>query len=571
MKASFAILLALPVTLAAQAPLPLKHAPQPTSTAITAGDLMTRLYIYADDSMGGRETGTVAHVRSTAYIASELKRLGLTPAGDNGTFFQDVPVTTRPLDIVRSSITVDGATLKAGTDFVTQGAPRKARPIEGATVIFGGTFGDTSGLPSTELLAGKVVVLSVPQGGGGGFGGGGGGGRGGFGGAQAFARLVSGSAAVVRIGGATLASNAIRAATGPTANMAMQSDAPLVETPLNLTVTETAAEKLLGMPVAQAKPGTVGKTLHGAVVFDERVAPARNVVARLRGSDAKLRETYVAMGAHNDHVGYLSTETPPEHDSLHLTNAARFAIVGMVSRGQQQTQQQREAVAAIRINLDSVRQTRPARPDTIRNGADDDGSGTVTLLEIAEAFAKSSAKPKRSIVFVWHTGEEKGLWGSRWFVDHPTVTRDSIVAQLNMDMVGRGEAADLPVGAPNYLQLVGSRRLSTELGDLVEAVNKAETKPFTLDYTFDANGHPENIYCRSDHFHYARWGIPVTFFTTGLHGDYHQVTDEPQYIAYDHMARVGQLVYDVAMRVANAPKRPVVDGVKMDPNGVCRQ
>jgi hypothetical protein len=533
---------------------------------------MTRLYIYADDSMGGRETGTPSHVKSTAYIAAELKRLGLTPAGDNGTFFQDVPATTRQLDVVKSSITVDGATLKAGTDFVTQGAPRKARPIEGASVIFGGTFGDTTGLPSAELLAGKIVVLSAPQGGGGfgGFGGGGGG-RGGFGGGQAFARLVSGAAAVVRIGGATLANNAVRAATGPTANMAMQSDAPVVEASLNLTVTESAAEKLLGMPVAQAKPGMAGKTVHGAVVFEEKVAPARNVVAILRGSDAKMRETYVAMGAHNDHTGYLSTENPPEHDSLHLVNAARFAIVGMVSRGQQQTQQQRDAVAAIKINLDSVRQARPARPDTIRNGADDDGSGTVTLLEIAESFAKSGAKPKRSLLFVWHTGEEKGLWGSRWFADHPTVPRDSIVAQLNMDMIGRGEAVDLPVGAPNYLQLVGSRRLSTELGDLVEAVNKTEKMPFTFDYTFDANGHPENIYCRSDHFHYARWGIPVTFFTTGLHGDYHQVTDEPQYIAYDHMARVGQLVYDVAMRVANSPKRPVVDGVKMDPTGVCRQ
>jgi len=569
MKASFAVLLALPAMLAAQAPLPLKHAPQPTSAAISAGDLMTRLYIFADDSMGGRETGTIGHVQSTAYIASELKRMGLAPAGDNGTYFQNVPATTRQLDLAKSSITVDGVMLKAGTDFVTQGAPRKARSIDGATAIFGGTFGDTTGLPSADLLAGKIVVVSVRQGGGGGFGGGGGGG--GFGGGQAFARLVGGAAAVARISGATLANNAIRAATSPTANMAMQSDAPVVEAPVNLIVTESAAEKLLGIPVAQAQAGALGKMVHGTVVFDDRVVPARNVVAMLRGSDAKMRETYVAMGAHNDHVGYLSTETPPEHDSLHLYNAARFAIVGMVSRGQQQTQQQRDAVAAIKINLDSVRGGRPARADTIRNGADDDGSGTVTLLEVAEAFAKSSAKPKRSILFVWHTGEEKGLWGSRWYADHPTVTRDSIVAQLNMDMVGRGEAADLPVGAPNYLQLVGSRRLSTELGDLVEVVNKTEKMPFTFDYTFDANGHPENIYCRSDHFHYARWGIPVAFFTTGLHGDYHQVTDEPQYIAYDHMARVGQLVYDIATRVANAPKRPVVDGVKMDPTGVCRQ
>src|SRR5207249_3136656 len=130
---------------------------------------------------------------------------------------------------------------------------------------------------------------------------------------------------------------------------------------------------------------------------------------------------------------------------------------------------------------------------------------------------------------------------------------------------------DLPVGAPNYLQLVGSRRLSSELGDVVEAVNRGEKQPFAIDYSFDAPGHPENIYCRSDHYNYARVGIPVTFFTTGLHGDYHQVTDEPQYISYDHMARVGQFVYDVASRVANLDHRPVVNGQRLDPNGPCRQ
>jgi Zn-dependent M28 family amino/carboxypeptidase len=140
-----------------------------------------------------------------------------------------------------------------------------------------------------------------------------------------------------------------------------------------------------------------------------------------------------------------------------------------------------------------------------------------------------------------------------------------------MDMVGRGAARDIPGGGDEYLQLVGSRRLSTELGDLVEAVNAKERKPFKFDYQFDANGHPENIYCRSDHYNYARIGIPITFFTTGLHGDYHQVTDEPQYIDYPHMARVGQLVYDIGLRVANLDHRVVVDKPKPDPNGRCQQ
>jgi hypothetical protein len=154
------------------------------------------------------------------------------------------------------------------------------------------------------------------------------------------------------------------------------------------------------------------------------------------------------------------------------------------------------------------------------------------------------------------------------------------VAQLNMDMVGRGDASDITGqskegavlrGNPNYLQLVGSRRLSTELGNIVEQVNTSGKHGFVFDYGMDANGHPMNIYCRSDHYEYARYGIPITFFTTGGHSDYHQVTDEPEYIDYDHMARVDRLVEDIAMHVANLDHRIVVDQPKPDPRGGCRQ
>jgi Zn-dependent M28 family amino/carboxypeptidase len=156
------------------------------------------------------------------------------------------------------------------------------------------------------------------------------------------------------------------------------------------------------------------------------------------------------------------------------------------------------------------------------------------------------------------------------------VPRDSIVAQLNMDMVGRGAASDNTGitkagvkynGNPDYLQLVGSRRLSTQLGDLAESVNRTEKHPMAFDYAMDANGHPSNIYCRSDHYEYARYGIPIIFFTTGGHADYHQVTDEPQYIDYDRMARVAQYVADLATKVANTDQRPVVDKTKPDPHG----
>jgi Zn-dependent M28 family amino/carboxypeptidase len=172
---------------------------------------------------------------------------------------------------------------------------------------------------------------------------------------------------------------------------------------------------------------------------------------------------------------------------------------------------------------------------------------------------------------VWHTGEEVGLFGSQWFTDHPTVPRDSIVAQVNIDMVGRGDPWDLKEGKPGYVQVIGSRRLSTELGDLVEQVNTKGKHGLAFDYQFDANGHPEQYYCRSDHYMYARYGIPVTFFSTGGHPDYHMLTDEPQYINYQHMAQVVNYARDLVATLAGLDHRPVVDKPKPDPKGQCVQ
>jgi Zn-dependent M28 family amino/carboxypeptidase len=218
-----------------------------------------------------------------------------------------------------------------------------------------------------------------------------------------------------------------------------------------------------------------------------------------------------------------------------------------------------------------VRRVHPPRRDSIYNGADDDGSGSVALLEIAESLVNAAVKPKRSILFIWHAGEEEGLWGSEYFTDHPTVPRDSIVTELNMDMIGRGHPDDVKGGGPGYLQLIGSRRLSAELGDLVEAVAKTEPTRFHFDYQYDANGHPQQYYCRSDHYEYARYGIPIVFFSTGGHRDYHQVTDEAEYIDYDQLAGVAGLVRNVAVRVANLEHRLVVDKRKPDPHSQCIQ
>ncbi|HEY0997141.1 MAG TPA: M28 family peptidase [Gemmatimonadaceae bacterium] len=542
--------------------LPETHAPQPTAAAISAADLMTRLYIFADDSMLGRETGTVGHLKSTQYIADELARLGLQPAGDRGGWFQDVPMYRRAFDPA-STIRAGDVVLHGGTDFIAGGRGTITRPTAGE-VIFGGVQGDTTVTLTPDQVRGKVVVFAAPAA------------PIGFAllRSPAFRRLqqaLGTAAATVVVAPEGLTPGMVRTATSPApGNVAMRSEAGETPSPVTITTTAQGAEAILGAPLAGARVGQAGRAIQLDLRFREEPAPARNVVAILPGSDPVLRHQYVAIGAHNDHVGYNPARAV-DHDSLHLYNQARFAISGLVPRGTPLTPAQQQAIAGIRVNLDSMRALRPVRRDSIFNGADDDGSGSVTTLELAEAFALAPEKPKRSILFVFHTGEEKGLLGSEWYTDHPTVPRDSIVAQLNMDMVGRGEAQDIPGGGPQYLQLVGSRRLSTQLGDLVESVNAKQPLPFRFDYTFDANGHPENIYCRSDHYSYARYGIPVTFFTTGLHGDYHQVTDEPQYIAYAHMARVGQLVHDVAMAVANDPQRPVVDKPKPDPRGACRQ
>jgi hypothetical protein len=458
----------------------------------------------------------------------------------------------------KSTITVDGTTLQGGKDFIASAPTGAAPSLSTVDVVFGGRAGDSSGALPAEQTRGKLVLQYPAQRGAGRGGFGGRGGRGG--GAVAIATIQE------------ISSEALRLATHPReGQVTLKTPAPGSQPGvLTLTVTSGAARVLLGADPATATKGQAGKSASFHLVFDEEPAPARNVVAIIPGSDRKLRGEYVALGAHNDHVGYLTT-SPQNHDSLHVFRQAQFAINGLVRRGEQPTIEQQAQLNALHVDFDSLRRARPVRLDSIRNGADDDGSGSVTLLEIAEAFAKAPSKPKRSLLFIWHTGEEKGLLGSRWATDHLPVPADSIVAQLNMDMVGRGSARDIPGGGENYLELVGSRRLSTELGDLVEDVNKAEAMPFRFDYQYDANGDPENIYCRSDHYNYARLGIPVVFFTSGLHGDYHQVTDEPQYIDYPHMARVGQLVRDIAVRVGNLDHRPLVDKAKPDPNGRCQQ
>jgi Zn-dependent M28 family amino/carboxypeptidase len=282
----------------------------------------------------------------------------------------------------------------------------------------------------------------------------------------------------------------------------------------------------------------------------------------LRGSDPVLQNEYVVLSAHNDHVGIARRAV--DHDSLRVTNFA----AAMRKRGSSAAAAQAWATHA----LDSLRALRAPRADSIFNGADDDGSGTVALLEIAEAMAASPHKPKRSILFISHTAEEEGLMGSEWFTDHPTVPLDSLVAELDMDMIGRGSSADVANGGPAYLELIGTRRLSTELGDIAERVDAKEPVPFNFNYAFDAPGDREQYYCRADHYSYARYGIPSINFSRGDHPDYHEVTDEPQYIDYDALARVATYVRDLASTLANLDHRVAIDKPKQkNPHAGCVQ
>ena len=520
-----------------------------TAGAISAADLRTRLYAFAADSMMGRLFGTEGDLRGTQYIANQLAAIGVRPGGENGTYFQTVPA-------YRVSIApgvqafVDGTPLTYQRDFVTTfPASGRALPVGDVEVVYGGDLADSAALISPERTAGKAVLFTI-------------------------AGPVRGNPNrfLTRYPQAALVITAREPAT--TRPFMITTLADTAPARINVVVTPAAGERLIGAPLTSARPGSVGRRLRfSSLDFTREPAVARNVVGIIPGSDAALRGQYIAIGAHPDHVG-IRPGGGLDHDSLRAFNTMAQRIVEARtgetpgSPGSGLTPAER---ASIRVNIDSLRRMRPARMDSIYNGADDDGSGSMAVLELAEAVARSSTRPRRSLLFVWHTGEEGGLRGSRYFADNPTVPRDSIVAQLNMDMVGRGGAPDRVGGGPDYLQLVGSRRLSAELGDLVESVNAASPRPLRFDYSLDASGHPERIYCRSDHYHYARYGIPIVFFTTGLHMDYHQLTDEPQYIDYDHLRRVVQLVHDVAMRVGNLDHRVVVDRPRPDPTAACVQ
>ena len=580
-------LLLLPALLSAQGVNrygnPPRVRPAPTAAAITVRDLQIRLYQFADDSMQGRQVGRYGNKKGTDYIAAELKRLGIQPAGENGSYFQTLPYHLRRYE-PSSRVAAEGTPLRWNEEVVAVPGQRAPRPIADAPVIFGGTQGDTTTQISAAQAAGKVVVL-LPQpgrraaGGPVAFGG-----RMGAPGPDRFAQAaavavvdlddltpaqrkaineptVATQLAAVRGAPAAPAPAPAGAAAAPVDSLALlKAQVAALNPAAQLRLTRAGAAKLFGRASLDGlTAGTLGRTVNASLHFTSVPSEfGRNVIGVIPGSDPALRHEYVAIGAHNDHVGFT---TPVDKDSLKAFNDLRMAWM-LKNEMRNPTI---EVLQAFKVNMDSIRKVHPvARLDSINNGADDDGSGSMGVLEVAEAIAAMPVKPKRSTLFIWHTGEEGGLVGSAYFVRHPTVQLDSIVATINVDMIGRGRAEDLPGGGDDFVGVIGSYFDSKDLGDQVKTTNAKQGKPLALDYKFDdpiAWAGYNNLYGRSDHINYARQGVPIAFFFTGLHGDYHQRSDEAEFIDYPHYARITNFLKDLTVDVGNGP-RPKLNGTK---------
>jgi hypothetical protein len=515
---------------AAKTAMALPSATLDAAKQITAARLKEHLSYVADDAREGRDTPSKGLDDTAQYIADDLKKLGLKPAGDNGTYFQRIALKRNRIDATRTTLALGDQAFKLGDDFLVASTPGAA---EGQLVFVGNGWMIKS--KNMDAFKGvdvkdKIVVVA------------------GSGLLPGMTRAdVSGTAGVDYDDAASYAQrNGARAliVVPRTRDMdrfwrfrrgAMDrgffqverfsepnpSSLPTVYPSQKLLDALFAGETVSGADVMkQAQSGessaafalSPAKRVRLSVVNNAETATTQNVVAMLEGRDPVLKNEYVAMGAHYDHIGVGAPD---------------------------------------------------ATGDRINNGADDDGSGTVSILNIAEAFAKG-ARPKRSILFVWHCGEEKGLWGSQYFTSFPTVPLDHVVAQLNIDMIGRSRKvgdtnpANKNLTGPGEIYVIGSKMMSTDLGALSERVN-ASYLNIGFNYKYDAPGDTERLFFRSDHFNYAQKGVPIIFYFDGVHEDYHRPSDSVDKIDFQKMEKVARTVFATATELANAPARPRVD------------
>ena len=574
----------LPVVIALVVVLPLTGSAQ--RDRFSTAEMKEWLSYIASDDLQGRQVFTEGLGLAGAYIADHLRAWGVRPAGDNGTYFQTVKVLgmrTRGNSSVTVTVNGETRTFKDGQGVTfprNQGGKQTVsgpieligyghrfaplnqddyagRDVKGKVVMFIGRLGPGMTSAHNFLVSGRARLATETMGAVASIGAVVPAGRGGGAGAGRGRGTETGDAAPDN----PPANPARAAGPAPAAASANQrvdfQTTQSVDRPVSpqLTATDEFLEFVFsgsGHTYAELKaiaarqeplPAITLRDAQVTISVDADYDPVqtqltRNVVGLIQGSDARLRDTYVALGAHYDHLGYR-----------------QFAAGGGRGGGGGAGGGGGGGANAIASCPGQTRPT-PRAGDIINNGADDDGSGTVSLMAIAKAFA-TGQRPKRSLLFVWHTGEEAGLYGSRFMADHSVVPIDRIVAQLNIDMVGRN-ACDDPAQA-NTVYIVGADRISTELHNINEDANAALPRPLTLDYALNDASDLESVYTRSDHYSYAARGIPIIFFTTGLHRDYHFVTDEVDKIEFPKMARIAELVYTSATRVANLDHPPARD------------
>ena len=512
-------------------------------TTVQAEDLQKWLSYLASDELEGRATFSEGLGLAAAYLVEQLRSFGVKPGGDNGSYFQRVRVLGIKT-VNRSTLTVEvngnSKTFKHGeginfpsnsggnrsltidqVEFLGYGlnAPQvnhtdyAGKDVKSKAVVYLGGAGPKGlgreyrralfgrGRFATEQLKALAAIGPISEGFGRGQGGGGG-----------QAQIARG----VDQGDFTTVQRLDHPV--PPAVTANDEFFEFIFSGAEVKYSELKEKAAKQEPLP---PFTLkGVKLTFNIDADYQVVNTRytrNVVGVIEGSDPNLKDTFVTFGAHYDHVGYSQGEIVQS-----ATGKQRQGAVGRVNEG--------------------------AIEDRIWNGADDDGSGTVTLLAVAKAFA-AGPKTKRSLIFLWFAGEESGLWGSRYYVDYPTTPLDKLIANLNMDMVGRNR--DDKKEESNTVYLVGSDRISTELHNLTVVSNDSLGQALKLDFEFNDPADLEQIYYRSDHYSYASRGIPIVFFTTGLHPDYHVNTDSFEKINYQKMAHIGQLVYETGRRVAN--------------------
>ncbi len=495
---------------------------------VTAAQLKEHLTFIASDELEGRDTPSRGLDIAAMYIAQHLRAFGIKPAGDEGTYFQKVPLRRGRVDIENTRLNLNGQGFSYGQDFLTSLVNAN---VSGAAVVFAGNgwviksknINPYQGVEVKDKVV--VVVNNLPKGITGADL------KGPLGGdwmSPAYYAQTNGAKAVINIPTFSTLVNwegtrwnqsdkgAVEFGDNPSAikipviTVSPRAIASLFQgekfSATNLFNRSTAGESIESFDL---KPT---KRVNANIAVKMENIHTQNVVGILEGSDPILKNEYVAVGAHYDHVG-MNPFFPGE--------------------------------------------------DKIWNGADDDGSGTVAVLSIAEAMAKGP-HPKRSMLFIWHAGEEKGLWGSEYFADHPTVPIGSIITELNIDMIGRYQnpgdenIQNKQLPKQGEIFLIGSRMMSTELGELSDNVNKGFLN-LNFNFKYDDPNDPEQFFYRSDHFNYAKKGVPIIFYMDGSHADYHQVTDSVEKINFESMEKVARTILATGWELANRPTRPKVD------------